>query len=261
MIYLFASERQDQIRSVIDSKGSITIKELCKRFKESRMTLWRDLKVLEEEGFIRRIYGGAITKQISHPFEPSFEVKELTALKEKKLIAQYAAENLVEDNQTISLGAGSTLIQMIPYLKQNNLTFFTNGLRASMLAIKIPSITRVGVSGGDIRRPALVFVGPEAEDYFRAKNVDIVFLSGTGITLDRGITDPHIQDVRIKKAMMQNAKKIIFLMDSSKIGKVSVQETISLNKIDLLLIDDKAPKDFINDLVRNEVKFKIIGRD
>ncbi len=255
---MIASERQELIRNLIQSKGSISIKELGKRFKESRMTLWRDLKILENKGLIKRIYGGAIKKQISIPFEPSFEEKELTSLSEKQLIAQYAAQNLVEDGDSICLGAGSTILQMIPYLNQINLTILTNGLNAMMMASKPSSNLRVIGCGGEIRKPALAFVGPEAEEFFLHKNVDAVFLSGTGITINEGITDPHLLDVQIKRAMIKSAKKVIFLMDSSKVGKVSLDKTISLNEINLLIIDNKVPKSFIEELKREKINYEII---
>ena len=56
-----AAERRKRLRDYIDMHGEATLKEIqeicggC-----SSMTLWRDLKQFEEEGYIMRLRGGVV---------------------------------------------------------------------------------------------------------------------------------------------------------------------------------------------------------
>ncbi|MHA1147524.1 MAG: DeoR/GlpR family DNA-binding transcription regulator [Promethearchaeota archaeon] len=248
MIELFASERQTQILSIINNKGSVKTKDLELRFKASKMTILRDLRALEEKGLIERVHGGAIKKEVKTPQEPSFKEKSSIASKEKEAIAKFAAQNYVEDGDIISLGAGTTILKMIPYLKQKNLTILTNGLQNMVYGSKyLDDLNLIG-SGGSIRQPALIFVGPIAENFFSQYKADTTFLSGTGLTIKEGIMDPHPLDVEVKRAMCNSAKKKIFLIDSSKINKRSLASTIKLKEIDILITDKKAPANIFHQI-------------
>ncbi len=258
---IFAAERQNIIVNLINEKGSITITDLIEKFNASKMTIWRDLTVLDERGLLKKVHGGAIKTDKPSSQEPTFEEKATVAAEEKELIAKYAAENLVTDNNIISLDAGSTAIKMIPFLKQKNLTLLTTGLNAMALAAKYGSKFTVIGCGGELRQPALAFVGSIAEQFFRDYKVDVTFLSATGISINDGITDPHLSDVRVKKAMMEGAEKVIFLMDSSKINKRSLAITTKIEDIDLLITDYKISDAFVEDLNRLGVKYEIVRKN
>ena len=258
MINILAAKRQDLILALINEKGSIKIKEIETQFKISKMTALRDLKLLENKGFITKVHGGAIKKQISQ-YEPTFKEKDAMASREKDLLAKYVAKHIIKESDIVSLGAGSTITKIIPHLTQKNLTILTNGLKTMANVAKFtPHLTIMG-SGGILRKPALIFVGPEAEKFFKRHKADIVVLSGTGITINEGITDPDPLDAEVKKAMCENAEKVIFLMDSTKVDNRSLVTTKNLKEIDLLIIDDKVSKDFIKNLKDNEINYKIVN--
>ena len=55
-----ARERKEQIVSLIDERGFVSVKELSELCGVSEMTIRRDLQQLDEEKRVRRTYGGAI---------------------------------------------------------------------------------------------------------------------------------------------------------------------------------------------------------
>jgi len=224
------------------------------------MTIWRDLKVLDEKGLLKKVHGGAVKIDFILKEEPSFEEKITTAAEKKEAIGKYVAENLIRKGDIISLGAGSTILKMLPYLKRKDITILTNGLQNIVFTSEHMKSINLIASGGSIRYPALVFVGPVAENFFTHYRSNKVFLSGTGLTVKDGIMDPHPLDVSIKKAMYQGAEQKIFLMDSSKINQTSLATTIKLNEIDLLITDDGAPLDFIQQLEDLGIKFHIVSK-
>ena len=54
------SERIMQIKDILLDQGKVFVEDLCSRFEVSEVTIRKDLNLLEEEGYVQRIYGGAI---------------------------------------------------------------------------------------------------------------------------------------------------------------------------------------------------------
>ena len=78
------------------------------------MTIRRDIRRLERDGFIRQTYGGA-TAHVTRSFDISFNARALLAAREKRLIGMRAA-GLVEDARVLFVGIGSTTEQFAQYL-------------------------------------------------------------------------------------------------------------------------------------------------
>ncbi|HVP22133.1 MAG TPA: DeoR family transcriptional regulator [Anaerolineaceae bacterium] len=54
-----ANERYEQIEVLVDERGFVSVRDLSEIFQVSEMTIRRDLQRLEEEGRLRRTFGGA----------------------------------------------------------------------------------------------------------------------------------------------------------------------------------------------------------
>ena len=58
------NERIAKVRDYIQSRGEVSVSELQSLYEDySSMTIWRDLKQLEDQGYIRRVHGGVISMQ------------------------------------------------------------------------------------------------------------------------------------------------------------------------------------------------------
>lgn len=259
MFFVMLSEkRRIQIKDIIKNKERVSTEKLQEMFKVSRMTIWRDLSILEEKGEIIRVYGGAIINDRGDPHEKEFKIRTNWSSKEKEIIAQYAVENYINDNNIICLDGGTTVIRMIPYITQNGITLITNGLNTLFLASKYSSKIKVISSGGVLRHPSFNFVGPDAQKSVEDYHIDTAFISGTGFTIEQGIMDPHPLEMEIKKKMCKKANKIIALIDSSKFNKTSLSTFLPVDQIDVLITDDKAPKDMIKKIRSKNVKVDVI---
>ena len=53
-------DRREQILAMLGRDGSVKVTELVKTFGVSVETIRRDLEALEEEGLLKRVYGGAV---------------------------------------------------------------------------------------------------------------------------------------------------------------------------------------------------------
>lgn len=52
--------RREIIADLVQANGSVTVRELCSRFRTTQQTISRDLVVLATRGQLRRIHGGAV---------------------------------------------------------------------------------------------------------------------------------------------------------------------------------------------------------
>ncbi len=258
---MLARERRQLISEVVKNQNSVSIEELSSKFNVSRMTIWRDLKILEERGILVKVHGGAMRIDKLDPQENEFEIRKKSSSKEKQEIAKHAANNHIKNGEILFLDGGSTVIELIPYLKEKEVTILTNGLNTLVYASKfLPELNVIGC-GGILRKPSFTFVGPEAEEFFNHYKADTAFISGTGITLEDGITDPHPLEMQIKKIMCQNANRIIALLDTSKFFKRSLSTLLHIKDIDILITNEPnsiQEKNFITDIRGLGVKVEVI---
>ena len=57
---MLSVERKLKIAELVDRNGGIKTSDLSSMFNVSEMTILRDLSTLEEEGILKRVYGGAV---------------------------------------------------------------------------------------------------------------------------------------------------------------------------------------------------------
>lgn len=238
-------QRRRLISQIIQAEGAVNTELLASRFDVSYMTIWRDIAILEEQGSVARMRGGAMRPENGEAPEPAYRSKQLVHQEEKEMIAHYAATHFVQDNDILILEAGTTVAAMIKHLTQANLTIVTNGVQTIVEATsRLPGLT-VMSCGGILREPAHTFVGPQAERFFAGLHARTLFLGATGLSLPEGITDPNPLEIQVKRAMADSAERIVLLIDSSKLGVRSLLPLIPLERISALVTDVHAPQEYL----------------
>ena len=114
---------------LIESQGTVSVKEIVDALGVSDMTVRRDLEELAGAGEVIRVHGGARSASSQHRsmirHEYSHIEKRARHASEKIDIARTAA-GLVEEDLTIFLGTGTTIEQMVPLLPSCHLRIITN---------------------------------------------------------------------------------------------------------------------------------------
>ena len=241
-------QRRTLIRQMIRQEGVVNTEELAARFDVSYMTIWRDIALLEEDGKVQRVRGGAIQPEAAAEPEPAYFSKQRVRSREKEAIACYAARHLVHDNEILILDAGTTVAAITKYLTQRNLTIVTNGVQTILETMNRLSSMTVMSCGGILREPAHTFVGPQAERFFDNLSAHTFFLGATGLSFPEGITDPSPLEIQVKRAMAASAARIVLLLDSSKFGVRSLLPVVPLSAVHEVVTDDQVPQDDLNHL-------------
>ena len=235
---LLSPERE---KLILDSlKGGIrTIAELSSRLAVSEATVRRDLQALERQGRVRRVHGGAEPVN-GHPGpEPLFAEKASFRAGEKNLIAELAL-NYIDDNDAIFLDGGSTVLALARRLNtRHNLTIITNSLMAASELMETPH--RLILLGGEFRARSRTLVGPLTGRILSSLTIQKAFLGTMGFTLEDGISTSDPNEAYTKELVMRHARKVILLLDSSKLGVPSFAASGEISDIDVIVTDDGVP--------------------
>lgn len=246
-------ERRSQIIDMITRQRTVTNTELMERFGISIETVRRDLDYLEEQGFLRKVYGGAVVK-VSLNSEPEYASRSQINVQQKNAIAQKAAE-LIQPGDTVFLGVGTTVQAMVQYMKNlGEITVFTNALRTAVALSELPECTVI-LPGGHLRNKELTLSGFPADENMTHFNIDKAFIGVGGVT-DGGISDFHIGEAQLHKQLVLNARQSVALADSSKLGIRALNNVCTLEQISLIITDSNARKQTVTEL--KEAGAKII---
>lgn len=245
-------QRREKILDLIREDGHAKVLQLSQIFKVTEVTIRQDLEKLEKDGFIEREHGGAYLKNIGLNVK-NIVLQNQEQLPEKAAIAREALK-LINDGDTIILDSGSTTTEIAKLITNfKNLTVITNSLNIALLLGVIPDINLV-VTGGEFKAPTLSLTGQKAADFFDGLHVDKLFLATAGITLKSGLTYPSINDIVVKRAMIESANEVYLVADSSKIGKSSFASLGAISLIDFLITDKKISREQIKLLESNDIK-------
>lgn len=233
---MFASQRHQEIIDLLEKEKSVKASDLMQQFNVSFETIRRDLEHLEKSGFLKRVHGGAVLETINS-VEHSFITRETHRVEEKREIAELTTKYVVE-GQSIAMDVSTTNTEVARVLKKkfNQLTIITNSLLIATELAEKPKYTII-LAGGVVRNQELCVVGNMAENFISQFNIDIFFMSASGVSLSSGITDYGIGEVNMKKQMLKNAQKTFVVADSSKFNNVSLLKVCDLHRVDALLTD------------------------
>lgn len=242
---LFPEERLDQIASLVVEKQRVSVAELSSLFDVSKVTIRNDLSELERRGLLMRTHGGALAINQNHKkVELSFDVREQLQREEKSRIGQMAA-GLVQDGDAIALDASTTALEVAKRVKdRRELTVITNGLYIALELLGVPGVTVV-MPGGFLRWDAVSLVGELGEEILARFNVQKGFFGAKGITIEEGLTDVNNYEVQLKRAMVKAAKEVIAIVDHTKWGRVAFASFASVDQVDKIITDDKAPPELV----------------
>jgi DeoR/GlpR family transcriptional regulator of sugar metabolism len=247
---MLIAERRQSILNLLTKEGFISITELGKRFDVSEMTIRRDLAYLQEQGLLKRTYGGAVPTEPAF-FELSQQVKLSAFVSEKERIASYCAE-IITDGDVIILDSGSTTMQIAKKLKDRNLTVITNDLFIISELANYPTIQLL-VVGGEVRRATNNMTGLKAIEFFNDLHANKLFLGVEGVEEQSGLSVPDLAELSIKRRMMRSARQVIVVADHSKIGRNTMGVIAPLNEADLLITDHGVNKE-VMETIESKIK-------
>ena len=191
------SARREIIRDLLQSHPFLSLHDLEARFPDvSSMTLRRDIEYFEREGEAIKVRGGARSmKFITTSMEESFNLRLHANSGAKEAIAEKAAE-MIEPGRSIFLDSGTTVLKLAALIGDERLTITTSGPNVALELLK-KNMPIVNIVGGMINRDNISVSGTQAMQYMEDINIDIAFLTPSGLTYENGFTAGFWQMVAI----------------------------------------------------------------
>ncbi len=229
-------ERRHRLLDALREQPGITVPQLANRLAVSEGTVRNDLDALAAEGRLVRVRGGANLIDVHEPGHPEFAARARVNQGPKRQIARRAAE-LVEDGDSLLLDASTTVYHLAEFLQdRHNLTVVTNGIEVARRLALDPSNTVI-LLGGVLRSDGMSVTGSLSEQLLRDLHIKTAFVSSSGFTPDKGLTEVDLGEVELKTHMIASAASVVALIDSSKFGKVDLTLYARTDKISRIFSD------------------------
>ncbi|WP_392566008.1 DeoR/GlpR family DNA-binding transcription regulator [Utexia brackfieldae] len=145
-------KRRLDIAEIVRKKREVKVDELCELLSVSGVTIRQDLNYLEEQGYLKRSFGGAIyLSPESATSTKSSDNSQLFNQENSDIELVQQTLSFIQDGDCLFLGHGSLIRKLIPYLFTfKNLTLLVNDLNhVSLIKTFLPQ-SDVIVLGGSV---------------------------------------------------------------------------------------------------------------
>ncbi|WP_152443116.1 DeoR/GlpR family DNA-binding transcription regulator [Bacillus sp. THAF10] len=237
---MFTDERRGEILRKLEVAGRVTAKDLAEEFQMSIDSIRRDLSIMEEQGLLKRTHGGAIpvTSARTLPRPPAERFGDGTDF--QHAIAQKAA-TYIRNDKTIFIGGASIHYVLLKYLPTDiPFTVLTNSVEIAYALRDRENVTTYLI-GGQVKSSGNI-TDSLANEFARQFTVDLCFATGGALSA-KGLSTATPEVAIFYKTIYNNAKRLIALVEHTKIGQEMFAGMYSLEKLDVVITDEETDEE------------------
>lgn len=251
---MLKTERREALVALCNKSGAVTVKMAAQTLGVSTVTIRRDFEELDAEGRLERVHGGARRlssdedRGVETPYSRMRESGVLVA--EKSEIACRAA-GLVKTQDTIFLGASTTVELMVPFLPKSGIRVITNSFHIfSSLEQERDTDWELSLLGGIYRRGSGAFVGPMAEKILVDIGIDKAFIGANGI-VGNSVYTSSIDEGKLQQIALQQSDHRFIVSDSTKLGhRGFFYSFYTLDQCEALITDSNISRNYLDSAKR-----------
>ena len=235
---MFLEERYEKIIKKIESDGRVAVKSLAVEFDVTEDCIRKDLRELEKQGKLKRVYGGAIAAR-AHLVVKGIDERRNINLDKKKKIAQKAVE-LIEDEDIIFLDTSTINLEIAKRLEETGkrVTVVTNMIEV-LLELKKSTHVKLICVGGQFNPDVGAGVGAAADRYIKNFIYDKAFIGVCGINKETGsISTLLLEDGTTKKTIMECSTQSYLVMEKKKFQYDEFYKFATLDDITAIITED-----------------------
>ncbi|ASJ74269.1 DeoR/GlpR family DNA-binding transcription regulator [Granulosicoccus antarcticus] len=247
-------ERQKIILSVIQERPVATVAELVELTDSSEATIRRDIASLHLEKKLKRVRGGA--EALLPPAQTGlagrpFSVNQSINVVEKRAIAREAAA-LCVDGEALIISGGTSTFQMVHLLTSRRLQICTNSFPIAEHLLH-NSKNQITMPGGTIYREQNIILSPFENDVTKNFYAHRMFM-GVHSVGRMGLMESDPLVIQSELKLMAQTDELVVLADASKFKRRSSQLICSLERIDVLITDERIDDATVNMLENADVR-------
>lgn len=252
------SERLEVIIDEVQTNGSVNVIDLSNRLGCSEVTIRSDIRKLDEQGVLKKTYGGAvkIEKGLSVEFVPG----ECFLNSDKKYrIAKKAFEYIV-NRDSIMIDDSTTGYYLAKYIKEHpekHIVVVTNSLISAAELSTARHVDLFFVGGQVMGNPpsALDNIAVNAMGQF---HVNKAFVGVNGINLKVGLTSMGTPQMDLKREIIKMANQSYVIADSSKFGNSNLFIVCPMDDIYKVITDTDVTKEIVHLAKKVKVDMDIV---
>jgi DeoR/GlpR family transcriptional regulator of sugar metabolism len=227
------AQRQIRIRELLEEREFVDLETLCRELEASESSVRRDLAALESARVIKRVHGGALAVQPrGHLLDYGWQRDRQRS--EKHRIGERAAA-LIGDDETVILDGGSTVAAAAEFLVDRTVRVITNSL-AIVRILHDARNAEVTLTGGYLFPRLEIVLGPLCEHSLAAMAADVLIMGIGGATAE-GFSNNNTLVVGSERKMIEVARRVIIVADSSKFGRPAMTPLAPLDVADMVVSD------------------------
>jgi len=230
-------EKLQEVLSIINDAGFISIKDLTAVLGVTRSTTDRYLKRLEELKKIKRVQGGAMPKQSDFSFCPSWYYQDDDPFYQERVALGKKAAELIGDMECVFLGGGRNILHLAKRLVNRKICVVTNSLPVSLLLAGTDN--EVNVVGAVPISDEGILIGNSNSNLAVQK----AFIA-PGSLDEEGFCNHSQLIVEFEKEFIAKAKEVVAIVDTQKFQMTSPYRICSYEDVDGVILPNSAPDDY-----------------
>lgn len=246
-------KRHNYIMDQLNKSGSVLVTQISEELDVSTETIRRDLKELENEDKLIRMFGGAYISDEDNKSVPNI-LKKTFFGKEKAYMAKIAVKHLREEN-VIFLDSSTTSLAIAEEIVSANLkvTIITNSFMIGAIFGDLKTKVKYIGLGGTYKQITKEFIGAATISSIERYLADYAFISPAAVDSEFGLFANVESSSDIRLTMMKHSKKTIVVVDHTKLIAKSDYRICGIDKIEHLITDKKPNKDFEQIFLDNNI--------
>jgi DeoR/GlpR family transcriptional regulator of sugar metabolism len=232
------NERQSRILEILGLNNRTSVNDLAQKLDVSSVTIRQDLNHLEAQGLLKRVHGAAVLK------DGDDLDNRLARNYDKKLRIAKKLASLVNEGESILIESGSANVLFARELvKSKQVTIMTTNVYIARQFRKDP-LANIVILGGVYQHDSETLVGKITRMCIDQINFSKAFIGIDGYTSEDGFTLRDMFRAEISSHIIQKARDVYVVSDSSKFGLRGLTNICQLNDIQHIATNDDLDQSF-----------------
>lgn len=239
MSKLPAAGRHQNIINLVNGGHGMSINAMAETLGVSTETVRRDLVMLERDGALKRVYGGAIPSDRTAPLSERVMMER----PEKQAIGRKVA-SLIKADQWIFMTGGSSALAAAEAMRDGPTVSVMTNMPAIGEALDAGKRHKVYFTGGEYDASSKMLLGDEVFDALRNCSFDLSIVGVYGVDEEFGLVEESRHNMRLKTQIVRQSRDAIYLADHTKIGAPARFQSIPFSEIGTFVTDKQLAPNF-----------------
>ncbi len=251
-----AVERHKEIVKLVRLQGFVSTDDLVEKFDVSPQTIRRDLNELANRDQLKRSHGGATIATSSE--NSSYQDRKVSYQHEKQKIAQKLVQH-IPNGATLFIDIGTTpeAVAKALLLSHQNLRVVTNNINVATLLMPKTDF-KVILAGGEVRHYDGGVTGEATMDFISQFRLDFGILGISGIDYDGSLLDFDYHEVRVKRTIIENSRRVYLGVDHTKFGRNAMVKLGNIEEADLIITDQPPPEEIYTVVNEHQIPLVVV---